>query len=184
MMRRIKKRMRKREKENAAVAPAPASGKTYYYKVCPHCGAWSHIDNVYCAKCGKEMEGAGGIATLHSTIIDPGVKRMNLDHPKGCPACGGGCGYCWSFSVKEPSVKAPCGHCEKTRAACCINARKLPSLSEMLPGATLEALITGRLGEYMENRGLSEEIYSERVERCHAHVRLAPVQAELTEAAV
>jgi ribosomal protein L40E len=127
----------------------PEGSKTYYYKICPHCGTRAHIDSVNCLKCGGRMRAPGGIEALHSTPVDPGVKRINLDHPRGCPACGGGCGYCWSFGLKEPSEKAQCKFCAPARAVCCLKARKLPVIFDVMPELTMAGIMGGVKREYV-----------------------------------
>jgi ribosomal protein L40E len=148
--------------------------KKYYYKVCPHCGARVHLDAEYCARCGKR---AGGAKAVYSSETDPGLERPNLDHPAGCPACGLGCQYCFSYGWKEPHPKAYCGHCGGRRADCCAAARKLPTLLDILQEASEETALGDILGGKTENaRAIREtwaELYAKEVENCWARNKAA-----------
>jgi ribosomal protein L40E len=159
--------------------------KQYYYKVCPRCGAKSHIDNMYCVKCGGSIDAKSG---LHKTDIDPGLTRSNLDHPNGCPSCGLGCRYCFSFSVKKPHLKARCEHCEQTRAVCCIKARKLPTLIEevnktLTQPLSVAEIFAGKAGNYKVIREEFDDLYALEVGKCWSHCKEPAAMPEAVESA-
>ena len=153
---------------------ADGARKKYYYKKCPHCGSASHIDNLYCPKCKKRMR-EGVAEKIYPTETDPELGRSNIDHPDGCPACGGNCRYCFSFGVKTPHPKAHCEHCEKDMKVCCLRARKLPSmfdaLAEAFPGVSTEEIITGKVGPFKAMLEEFNEMLSEKIRECWSHVR-------------
>lgn len=148
--------------------------KKYFFKTCPHCGARVHLDAEYCARCGKR---AGGAKAVYSSETDPGLERLNLDHPDGCPACGGNCRFCFSFGVKTPYPKAHCEHCEKDMKVCCLRARKLPTLLDTLQEMSSEVSLGAILGGKTENaRAIREtwaKLYAKEVENCWAHNKAA-----------
>jgi ribosomal protein L40E len=161
--------MMTREKKNMPTIKP----EKYYYKVCPRCGAKSHIDNGYCVKCGGSIEMKSG---FHKMDIDTGLTRSNLDHPKGCPSCGSGCRYCFSFGMKIPHLKAYCEHCEKNMAVCCKKARKLPTLIETVNKATelqlsVTEIFAGKAGDFKKIREVFNELYAEEVEKCWSHCK-------------
>lgn len=166
-----------REKElEKAPATDPEKGREeyYYYKICPRCGAMAHIDNLHCPKCGRRLKEPGGIETVHKTGTDPGLSRSNLDHPEGCPDCKGGCRYCFSFGVKKPHPKAHCDHCERDMKVCCLKARKLPVLLDLLPDLGLP------IAKVLESRPANADLFdefekmlTEKISECRSHVEEA-----------
>jgi ribosomal protein L40E len=146
--------MAREEKGNAG----NGAEKRYFYKLCPRCGAKSHLDNMYCVKCGRLTEAPGTRPTVYVTETDPEVKRSNLDHPAGCPSCGLECRYCFSFSAKEPHFKANCRYCEGTRKACCAKARKLPVTAD-------EGLYGEEIGKCRSHCGEASGIINGRPDR-------------------
>jgi ribosomal protein S27AE len=152
-------------------AGKPAAAKKHYYKICPHCGTMAHIDNLYCGKCKKTMKEPGGVERYRETEIEPDLRRHNLDYPKGCPSCGLGCGYCYSYGAEKPDEKARCERCEQARKVCCLKARKLPVLSQVLPDVSFADFIRGQSEEWKEKRAVWHELYAEEVEKCWAHIK-------------
>jgi hypothetical protein len=136
--------------------------KTYFYKICPHCGAKSHLENDYCLKCKRRIEGGA----LYKTENDPGVTRANLDYPGGCCECGEGCRWCFSFGMKNPPQKAFCGGCGKARAECCARARMLPILTDVIPDFSMADILKGAAGDYKTIQETLKEMLNEAAREC------------------
>ena len=144
----------------------------YFYKICRNCGAAAHIDNLHCSKCGKRLKEPGGIETFYKTPVKPDARRMNLDHPDGCPACGAGCGYCFSFGAKEKHPKTYCGDCGRVRKDCCGRAAKLPGVPDILPEMTVKQAIAALWGKTEEHKIMNEEfteMLGEKMRECWRH---------------
>jgi hypothetical protein len=135
---------------------------TYFYKICPACGAKSHLENDYCLKCKRRIEGGA----VYNTENDPGVTRANLDYPGGCCECGEGCRWCFSFGMKEPSQKAFCGGCGKARAECCARARMLPILTDVMPDFSMSEILKGAAGDYKTIQETLKEMLNEAAREC------------------
>jgi hypothetical protein len=147
--------------------------KKYFYKLCPRCGAKAHIDNDFCVKCGAPMRNPGAREPVYSVDTDPEVSRSNLDYAAGCPACGLGCRYCFSYSTKTPHEKANCAYCERTRKVCCMKARKLPWLTDVIPQLSLTEIFAGKAGNVKIIREEFTGMYMEKVAECWSHCKEA-----------
>jgi hypothetical protein len=146
-----------------------SAGKTYYYKRCPHCWAPAHVDNTYCGKCKKALTEPGAVQTFYKTEVDPDLPRFNLDHPNGCPSCGLGCHWCYSFGEKKPSEKARCDICDKARAVCCIKSRKLPTITDAMPELSVREFIYDGSEDMKKIREAWAELFAEKVGECWSH---------------